>query len=229
MPRLLLLLVLSLGNCLDIASQPDRNQKFSIAAYLGANLAQIDGDYYFGYNKVGLNFGIESQVLLNPKYFLSIGLGYSQLGARPTKQEINERGGRSLELQINSVEIPILLNYRLGKKSEGTKKADHKLFRSTVIRVGLSVSRSTGFRVSRFGNISALPQNQNFVSVQDRFNQFDLFAIIGVTIPVDFHWSIFAQHSKSVLGLYRPEELILNEVLPLFPYSLSFGARYQIY
>jgi hypothetical protein len=83
--------------------------------------------------------------------------------------------------------------------------------------------------VSRFGNISALPQNQNFVSVQDRFNQFDLFAIIGVTIPVDFHWSIFAQHSKSVLGLYRPEELILNEVLPLFPYSLSFGARYQIY
>lgn len=227
--RLTLFLAFFLLFVLKVEAQPDKNQRFAAAGYLGLNLAQIDGDYYFGYNKTGINFGIESQILLNPKYFISVGIGYSQLGAKPTKGEIIERGGRSIELRINSVEIPVLFNYRLGNKKEYNKKSDFKLFRSSVVRAGLSVNRSTSYRVDRFGDISAIPRNQNFVSVRDRFEQFDLFAIVGITIPVSMRWAISIQHSKSILGLYRPEVLIKNEVLPLFPYSLTLGVRHVIY
>jgi len=212
------------------SAQPDRGQRFAAAAYLGANAAQIDGDYYFGYNHLGLNAGIESQLLLSPKYFVSVGLSFSQMGAKPTRREISERGGRVLQLRLNSVEIPLMFNYRLGKKNEFTKKKDYRLFKSAVVRAGVSLSRLTGYRTTDFGDLSALPRNQNFVSVEDEFNQFDLYALVGVTIPVNMHWSFYLHHTKSIFGLYQPDGgFMRNAVLPLFPYSLSLGVRYTVY
>lgn len=212
-----------------LSGQPGKGQRFAAAGYLGSNLSQIDGDYYFGYNLPGIRFGLETQLLLNPKWYVSVGIGYSQLGSKPTRKEISERGGRSVALKLNMVEIPVLFNYRLGNKSAYTKKSNYGLYRSSILQLGLSLTRSTGYRISTEGTISALPRNQNFVSVEDRFENFDLYAIVGITVPVSIRTSLFVQHGKSIRGLYRPTELVREEVLPLFPYYLTFGVRHVVY
>lgn len=78
----------------SLCAQPARNQKFAGAGYLGVNLSQIHGDSYFGYNKPGLRFGIETQYLLKPQYFISVGLGYTQEGASPNEEEVLKKRKR---------------------------------------------------------------------------------------------------------------------------------------
>ena len=78
---------------LGLSAQPDRNQKFAAAGYLGFNFSQIHGDSYFGYNNAGLRFGLETQYLLQPAYFISLGIGYSREGVRPSRKEIDAKGG----------------------------------------------------------------------------------------------------------------------------------------
>lgn len=212
-------------------AQPKRNQVFAAAGYLGANLSQIDGDYYFGYNQPGLRFGIETQYLISPKSFVTVGLGYSQTGARSTRSERGDAGGKGIQLRISSIEVPLLFNYRLGPKNATGKKDDFKLFRSTTIQVGLSVLRLANYRINRTGRTNNLPRTENFVAVEDQFEQFDMHLLFGLTIPVGLRTSIMMQHGKSILGFYRPDVSTIGDgnVLPLFPYYLSFGVKYTVY
>ena len=66
-----------------LAAQPSEGQRFAAFAYAGPTLAQIDGDYYFGYNKFGARFGVGAHVLGTPKWYGSVSLGFSQ-GGLPT-------------------------------------------------------------------------------------------------------------------------------------------------
>lgn len=210
-------------------AQPDKDQRFAFAGYLGFNLSQIDGDYYFGYNQPGVRFGIETQYLARPKYFFSVGLGYAQTGSRPNRAERNERGNNTVALRLNTIEIPLLFNYRLGKKTDVGRKQNYQLFRGATIQVGLVVSRITGLSVRTSGRAERLPRKFNFTSVKPEYEEFDLKAIAGVTVGLGLKTAFFLQHNKSILGLYRPGNVGLEEVLPLYPYSLSMGLRVVVY
>jgi hypothetical protein len=212
-----------------LLAQPDRNQKFAAAGYLGLNLSQIDGDYYFGYNQPGWRFGVETQYLARPKFFFSLGIGFAQSGSRPSGKERDERAYNSVSLRLNSVEVPLLFNYRLGNKAATGSKQNFGLFRSGTIQLGLALNRLTGYRISSTGRISQLERNQNFTAVEAEFEDFDLRGIVGATVRVGLRGAIFVQHDKSILGLYRPGDVGLDEVLPLYPYSLTFGVKYVVY
>jgi hypothetical protein len=212
-----------------LAAQPERNQKFAAAGYLGLNLSQIDGDYYFGYNQPGLRFGVETQYLARPKYYFSLGIGYSQTGSRPSGKERDERAYNSVNLRLNSVEVPLLFHYRLGNKAATGRKQDYGLFRSGTIQVGVAMNRLIGYTVGSTGRVERLDRNENFTAVEADFEDFDLRAIIGATVRVGLRGAIFVQHDKSVFGLYRPGDVGLGEVLPLYPYSLTFGVKYVVY
>lgn len=224
---LYLLLLLSLpGLC---PAQPDTDQRFAAFVYGGSNFAQIDGDYYFGYNKLGVRLGIGANILWSPKFYTSVGLGFNQSGARAGRSEKYERGGARIDLRLNNVEVPVLMHYRLGKKDEYTKKANHRLYRSSEIQFGLSLSRTTGVRFNREGLVTQLPRKENFVAVRDQYEKTDLHFIIGFAVQMGLRSSLYIQHGKSILGIYRPGDVGLEEVLPLFPYYLNLGARYVLY
>ena len=228
-PQHTLLFFLLLLFSTQLSAQPNRNQKFAAAVHLGANLAQIDGDYYFGYNKLGLRFGVESLILFRPKSFLTVGLNYTQGGARPTRKERQERNNGTVALRLNSIEVPVMFNYRLGDREATGKKQDYGLFRSITLRAGASFTRLTSFRASSSGAPERNPVRYNFTNVSEEFRNFDLNGIIGITIRTGLKGAIYAEHSKSILGLYQPEGNAQNAVLPLFPYSLTLGYRYVIY
>ena len=212
-----------------LAAQPGEDQRFAAFAYAGPNFAQIDGDYYSGYNKLGARFGVGAHVLGTPKWYASVGLGFNQGGSRPGRSEKYERGSSTIDLRINTVEVPLLFNYRLGKKEEYTAKTDYRLYRSAVLHLGLAVSRTTGSNFQRTGSANQLPIKENFVAVRDRFETTDLYWIFGVTVQLTTTTGVYFHHGKSILGLYRPGEVGLDQVLPLYPYYLNLGVRYVLY
>lgn len=212
-----------------LAAQPEDRQRFAAAGYAGINLAQIDGDYYFGYHQKGIRFGIETQLLLSPKLFLSAGLGFNQMGSQATRRERNERGGKALGIRLNTVEIPLLLHYRLGNRDATGKKQNYQLFRSGILQIGLAFNRITGYQISRQGGTENLPRQENWAAVEEQFEQLDVFGLVGINIPIGLRNAILIQHGRSFRGLYRPESEALREVLPLFPYYLTLGIKHTLY
>lgn len=209
--------------------QPEKDQRFAAFVYGGPSFSQIDGDYYFGYNKLGLRFGVGANILWKPKWYTSVGLGFNQTGARPGRSEKYERGGASIDIRLNNIEVPVLLHYRLGKKDEYTKKANYRLYRSSEVQFGLALSRNTGRRIQRNGLQTQLARKEDFAAVEDQFEAMDLHFIVGITVQLGINTSLYLQHGKSILGIYRPEGGGLDDVLPLFPYYINVGARYVLY
>ncbi|OAV44763.1 outer membrane beta-barrel protein [Lewinella sp. 4G2] len=212
-----------------LCAQPGAKQKFAAAAYAGVNLSQIDGDYYFGYNKIGVRFGAETQILLTPKSFVTVGVGFAQAGAKSNRSERKERGNNAIDLRLNTVEVPLLYNLRLGNKRFAGKKDNFKLYRSGVLQLGFVVSRLTSYTIETSGKTERLPRNFNFAAVEDEYRDWDVKVMVGVTIPTGLRGALFIQHNKSFVGLYRPNNSAYDEVLPLYPYSLSMGYKHILY
>lgn len=228
----ILILIVSLS--LGLNAQPDRNQKFAAAGYFGANFSQIHGDDFFGYNNAGLRFGIETHYLWDPKYFVSIGLGFVQEGARPNQREIDEAGGNATVLKLSMVEIPLLFNYRLGSVEERGRKHDFALYRSATLQAGMKLTRLVGFRTLNRGFFDQLLVSPSYTDAEIEFRDFDLTVIGGVTFQLGLKYSVFLQHSLSVRGLYRPDDVEVfsgrpYELSQLRPYSLSVGGKITFY
>jgi len=226
----LLFLFLAVG----LNAQPDRNQKFAAAGYVGVNLTQIHGDSYFGYNNVGLRFGIETQYLLQPKYFVSVGIGFSQEGARPDLQEVDEEGGNATVLKLSMVEIPLLFNYRLGDERATRKKDNHALYRSTTLQAGVKLTRLVGSRTFNRGFFDQLIQSPVYTEADIEFQDFDFAAVAGVTFQLGLKTAVFLQHSLSLKGLYAKDDLERvkdgpERVFQLRPYSLTVGGKIILY
>jgi len=227
---LLPLLLLAIG----VEAQPDRNQRFAAAAYLGGNLSQIHGDSYFGYNNAGLRFGIETHYLLKPQYFISIGIGYSGEGAIPDSKEIELKGGNAAALKLNMIEIPVIFNWRLGDKKATGKKNNYGLYRSTSFQVGAKLVRLIGARTVNRGFFGQLLVDPEFDEANIEFQDFDFSFVTGFTFQIGLKGAVYVQHSLSIRGLYRQKEVTLAqesgyEVDQLRPYSLTFGGKFVFY
>ena len=99
----------------------ERPKVFRGGAVVGANFAQVDGDYFAGYHKIGLNAGGIVYAQLAKRVALSMELLYSQKGSK------SNIGEPSLTLQnvfiakygisANYIELPIMINYFDKRKS----------------------------------------------------------------------------------------------------------------
>ena len=94
-----------------------QSRTFFSGIVAGINASQVDGDYYSGFHKAGLNAGVLSYVKLNPNFLLSIEILYSMKGARDVSLRYNAAVGTAPEeyrLNLNYVEIPLMLHINAG-------------------------------------------------------------------------------------------------------------------
>lgn len=226
-PPLLLaaLLTLTAGG---LAAQPAPNQLFSAAAHASLTLAQIDGDYYFGYNRPGLRAGVEAQLLWRPKTYFTLGFTYVQQGSQASQKEFSQNSNTGLRLRLNTVEVPLLLNYRLGKRTDTGRRENYRLYRSSVLSAGLAYGRLVSYRGERTGSLSNLARRENWLAVEEEFRTSDLYFLVGYEIKLGLRASVWLQHGRSLLGLYRPAVFDKEGVISLFPYYLSLGAKYNV-
>jgi len=81
----------------------------------GANFAQVDGDYFAGYHKVGINAGGIVYAQLARHVALSLEILYSQKGSNSNLGEPSPANASiyimKYGINVNYAEIPVMINY----------------------------------------------------------------------------------------------------------------------
>lgn len=86
------------------------SQGFNAELLLGANFSQVDGDQLGGYNKLGLNTGVQINRKISDDWEGAFELRYSMKGA---KKVIDPEAPPTFTLKLNYqyVEVPLLVKY----------------------------------------------------------------------------------------------------------------------
>lgn len=124
-------------------------QRFSGRLVGGGTLAQIDGDQLSGFNKVGAQAGIKVYTYLNERWSWSVGLLYSQQGARLS---LNDSPSAVFDrIQLNFVEAPFMIHFTDWKFQLGAGMGYGRLIDYTVEDIlGDDVSASQEYQDNLF-------------------------------------------------------------------------------
>ncbi len=101
---LLFLLILTL-------SVPVFSQNFNGGILLGANVSQLDGDNYGGYNKIGFQGGAFVSLQVSAHSSFQMEMEYIQKGSK-----ILDTLGNDFLFRFHYLEIPVLYQYLLNKR-----------------------------------------------------------------------------------------------------------------
>ncbi len=97
----------------------DGEKKFLGGLSLGMNMSQIDGDAYFGYNKLGFNGGGIVYWNFSAKIGASFEILYTRKGARGVDESYSPYVGPYFGkyfLNINYAELPLVVHYYITPK-----------------------------------------------------------------------------------------------------------------
>ena len=155
---------------------------------VGANFSQVDGDYYAGYRRVGVNAGGIVYTQLAKHVALSLEILYSQKGSKDDGPQVSPANAKILVTKygINTsyAEIPVMINYFDKRKSH--------------FGVGVSYSRLVGSTETLQIDTSVLaPQNidlnQKYPFNKDNFDILagvELHLVKGLFLNVRFQYSL---------------------------------------
>jgi len=152
---------------------------------LGTNFAQVDGDNFAGYRKIGLNAGAIVHTRLMDQATISMSLLYSEKGSLAGKGQLPKRGFdqqtliTEYDIVLQTAEIPINFNYFF---------PDNK----SIV--------SAGFSYAQLVNAKA---RVNGVSTEDiyPFNKYDVALNIGASYKVYKRFHLGFRFQNSILNI----------------------------
>ncbi len=175
-----------------------QDRVFYTGLVAGMNAAQIDGDNFSGYHKVGLNAGLISFVKFSPKLFASIEMLYAQKGARDVKYYESQQVGTVpiiYQAQLDYIEIPLMLHLETYEKFYiGTGLSYSRLIKEKE-SIDAVLPNTINGRIPNFAKddlqflLSASYQLYGNIFVRARY-QYSLKTIRAASnIPLDFNRS----------------------------------------
>ena len=193
---------------------------FQAGLTIGANFSQVDGDEYTGYRKIGLQDGIQGVVNITNNFFVSTEMLFSQRGARPSNREKLEDFENFIDIRLNYVEVPFLINVRTGNA-----RAD---FRPLRIFGGVSIGRLLNSNIDQTGESETFYPFLNMANIKDDFETFDFGLIFGLQRNFSKNFGVFFKHTLALNNLYTP----LGEQNPynqLESFHFSLGVSYLLF
>jgi len=188
---ILLCLLLKLSK---LIAQNNQEPVFTLYPLAGINACQIHGDSYNGYNKFGVNGGIQVNSRLGKKISLDLGIVFTQKGARKN-QKPDDGDFTYYRVNLNYVEIPLLLRYQLNKH----------YFITGGSGMAYLISYSED---NEYGNWNGVYP----------FNSFEFTANIGLGRDLNEKWLVEVRSGNSFLPI-RNYGIIANNVY--FPNALA--------
>jgi hypothetical protein len=164
---------------------------FTGGLILGANFAQVDGDTYYGFYKVGVNAGATVQVRFSEIFSAGMELLYVQKGVRGLAVVGSQYGSTYAQkyyLDLNYAEVPVLLHIKPGSKCPTYLRADFE----------------TGVSYARLINFKEYAENDQPVYFNPTVNYFknsdvDLVAGINYKIYKNLHLNFRYQYSLTTI------------------------------
>lgn len=174
---------------------------FSGGIAAGVNLAQVDGDKYFGYNKPGISAGVFVQIHFTSKFGAGMDILYSQKGSTGDAVMGDPLGSTSISrchIGLSYVEVPFVFQYQ---------------FSSLMLEAGASYSRL--LRTNEW-----IVEGQSLYIDKDanRFDNTDINYVFGVNRKVYKQLYANVRFQYSVLSI-RPLERV--------PVGYGYGSKGQ--
>lgn len=183
-------------------------QRFAASVFAGLNMAQIDGDYSYGYNSPGLQCGISGITYLTDNTELRIGLAYSQRGSMSRFLAFN--APEILRIRLHYMEIPVTFHVKDWYTEEGYYKIHYfaglaysRLFDYTVQDGGLGVARE-GYRTN------------------------DISWTAGALFYLSPRWSVQLRYTRSATLLYNRNKVPGSVHPSMRSYFLNLSLFYDL-
>ncbi len=111
-----ILLLVFIANSLRAQEDALPTTRFGATIVAGFNASQIDGDDSAGFNKVGINAGLKSDIFLTRKTEINVGILFSQRGSRPDTK--NETFLDEFIFGLSYIQVPVLFTFKDWYQSE---------------------------------------------------------------------------------------------------------------
>lgn len=160
---------------------------FSGGAVAGTNFSQVDGDYFAGYYKIGLNAGGIVYAHIAKRVALSMEILYSQKGSKSNipipSPKLAHTYITNYGIKLNYIELPIMINYYDNHKS--------------CAGIGVSYSRLMNsketLQIDSSNAVTSINLNNDYPFVADNFDFLagvDLHLWQGLYLNLRFQYSL---------------------------------------
>ena len=156
-------------------------QSFNGGLIAGATFCQVDGDKYFGYNKLGFTAGGYVNLPIANHFALQMELKYTQMGAKSSIKEAELPTYGQYKLVLHYAEIPLMLRYDFGHFTVYGKSLDF---------LSLEAGFSLDFLLKYYGDMGS----QQFW----KFNFFSVSGNFGLHFALSDHWGLGARMMYSI-------------------------------
>ena len=156
-------------------------QSFNGGLIAGATFCQVDGDKYFGYNKLGFTAGGYVNFPIANHFALQMELKYTQMGAKSSIKEAELPTYGQYKLVLHYAEIPLMLRYDFGHFTVYGKSLDF---------LSLEAGFSLDFLLKYYGEMVS----QQFW----KFNFFSVSGNFGLHFALSDHWGLGARMMYSI-------------------------------
>ena len=156
-------------------------QSFNGGLIAGATFCQVDGDKYFGYNKLGFTAGGYVNLPIANHFALQMELKYTQMGAKSSIKETELPTYGQYKLVLHYAEIPLMLRYDFGHFTVYGKSLDF---------LSLEAGFSLDFLLKYYGEMGS----QQFW----KFNFFSVSGNFGLHFALSDHWGLGARMMYSI-------------------------------
>lgn len=171
---------------------------------LGLNMAQIDGDGLFGYNRFGIQTGIMGAAYLGNKTELQIEFLYGTRGSK-----YSTRSNLILAYKLNYIDVPFILSF---------KDWFYESTRSKYFKLHFQ----GGFYLGRLISSTSIDQ----AMLDKSFKKIDFGWLLGFTYYSNVHWGFTGRFTNSVTPLLRYVNS-QGEDIRMISYFISLGLTYR--
>ncbi|WP_430811462.1 MULTISPECIES: porin family protein [unclassified Carboxylicivirga] len=161
-------------------------QEFRAGPLLGAHFSQVDGDFYSGYNKVGLTVGGFVSRPIADRWELQLDIAYVQKGSReapnPDKGKYDD-----YKMSLNYIQFPLVARYRYKQFSGEAGVSVAALLSSEEEQDGSPISDNPNATPVPFKDVEwATVLGLNYhINERLRINLRWLYSINRIRIPYD--------------------------------------------
>lgn len=182
-------------------------QRFGGGLELSANASQIDGDFSYGYNRVGFNGALVGIIHINPRTDIHTGLCYSSRGALSSFLAYSQQQHMHISLQY--VDVPVTIHLKDWLQESNYYKIHYY--------AGLSVGRLFNFTA----------RNGGFVIPTEGYNRTDIGWLAGISYFFNSQTAMFIQYNRSINLLYNKNSTPGATFSSMRGYYLSLGIHVQ--
>lgn len=159
-------------------------QEFNAALIVGSNFSQIDGDQLGGYNKLGLNAGLEISREVNEDWDAAFRIMLSMKGSKKVIDP--EVFQPTLKISYHYVEVPLIAKY--------------KGFGNVVPYGGVSLGV----------NIYNQRDDNGIITEEDDLRAMETALHIGADYVLNDKWNIGLKHSYSLLSIRNQGVIVVG-------------------